>query len=56
MSDVDVKKGFLQRFQFDFPNEEIVCVFDDRQRVVDFWRSQGLECYQVDKWEEVGAK
>jgi uncharacterized HAD superfamily protein len=30
------------------PNFDIVCVLDDRQRVVDMWRSIGLTCLQVD--------
>lgn len=25
----------------------ILCVFDDRQKVVDMWRSQGVVCFQV---------
>lgn len=27
--------------------ERLVCVFDDRQRVVDMWRSRGIACMQV---------
>lgn len=27
-------------------------VFDDRQRVVDMWREEGITCCQVDAWEE----
>lgn len=27
-------------------------VFDDRQRVVDMWRRNGITCAQVDAWEE----
>lgn len=27
--------------------ERIVCVFDDRQKVVDMWRREGLTCLQV---------
>ena len=29
--------------------DDIVCVFDDRQKVVDMWRELGLTCMQVDK-------
>ena len=29
------------------PVENIMCVFEDRKRVVDMWRSNGLLCYQV---------
>lgn len=27
--------------------ERLVAVFDDRQKVVDMWRSQGITCFQV---------
>ena len=27
--------------------ERLVCVFDDRQKVVDMWRSIGVTCLQV---------
>lgn len=27
--------------------ENVFCVFDDRQRVVDMWRRNGLTCFQV---------
>ena len=27
--------------------DDILCVFDDRQKVVDMWRSNGLACMQV---------
>ena len=30
------------------PKWEVLCVLDDRQRVVDMWRSIGLTCLQVD--------
>ncbi len=29
------------------PKDRVLCVFDDRKRVVDMWREQGLTCYQV---------
>lgn len=51
--DVEVKREMLAKLRDTWPSIEILGVFDDRQRVVDFWRSEGLECYQVDKWEEV---
>ncbi len=31
------------------PGFEVLGVFDDRQQVVDMWRSIGLRCYQVAK-------
>lgn len=27
--------------------ESVLCAFDDRQRVVDMWRSEGITCFQV---------
>jgi hypothetical protein len=35
-------------FENNFNKEDILCVIDDRQRVVDMWRSLGLVCLQVD--------
>lgn len=29
------------------PKERVLCVFDDRQKVVDAWREAGLPCLQV---------
>jgi hypothetical protein len=26
---------------------DILCIFDDRQKVVDLWRKQGITCFQV---------
>ena len=34
------------------PFYEVVAIFEDRTRVVDMWRSLGLTCFQVDRWEE----
>lgn len=27
--------------------DKVLCVFDDRQKVVDMWRNEGLTCFQV---------
>ena len=27
--------------------DEVYCIFDDRQKVVDMWRAEGLTCFQV---------
>ncbi len=43
--DEELKKKWLSYFN----KEEILCVFDDRQKVVDMWRSEGLVCLQVAK-------
>ena len=41
-----LKLGWLKELQ---EEEMIICVFDDRQKVVDMWRKQGLICLQVAK-------
>ena len=33
-------------------NQRPDMVFDDRQRVVDMWRANGIICAQVDQWKE----
>ncbi len=44
--DEELKKSWLMSY---YPNykEEILCVFDDRDKVVKMWRSMGLSCFQV---------
>jgi hypothetical protein len=43
--DVILKKTWLER---ELKNgHEIFCVFDDRDSVVDMWRSEGIQCFQV---------
>ena len=33
-----------------FPNtDDILCVFDDRDKVVKMWRDSGITCFQVDE-------
>lgn len=44
MPDDKLKKMWLDKL---FVNDNIVCVFDDRQKVVDMWRDNGLTCMQV---------
>lgn len=46
-SDEIVKKEIYENHIKD--NFDVLCVIDDRQRVVDMWRSLGLKCLQVDK-------
>lgn len=45
--DVELKRGWLHecRVRPDL-------VFDDRQRLVDMWRTEGITCCQVEAWEE----
>jgi phosphoglycolate phosphatase-like HAD superfamily hydrolase len=45
MPDDQLKQMWLDKL---FTNkDDIVCVFDDRQKVVDMWRDNGLTCMQV---------
>ena len=45
MPDDKLKQMWLDNLFTD--KNDIVCVFDDRQKVVDMWRSNGLTCMQV---------
>jgi len=46
--DEELKKQWLLEY---YPNykKDIFCVFDDRNKVVNMWRSLGLSCFQVAK-------
>jgi hypothetical protein len=45
MSDDDLKQGWLDTL---FTNkEDVFAVFDDRKKVVDMWRTNGLNVFQV---------
>ena len=43
------KKEWLEGYRKDFPEDDIIGVFEDRQQVVDMWREEGLICYQVNR-------
>ena len=45
MPDDKLKQMWLDKL---FPKkDDILCVFDDRQKVVDMWRENGITCLQV---------
>jgi len=45
MADDLLKKKWLEDL---FPNtDDILCVFDDRDKVVKMWRDNGISCFQV---------
>ena len=45
MKDDVLKKKWLDDL---FPNtDDITCVFDDRDKVVQMWRDNGITCFQV---------
>ena len=43
ISDETLKENWL----FDIGKKNIMCVFDDRDKVVNMWRKNGLTCLQV---------
>ena len=45
MPDDQLKQMWLDKLFIN--KDDIVCVFDDRQKVVDMWRDNGLTCMQV---------
>ena len=45
MPDDKLKQMWLDKLFTD--KSDIICVFDDRQKVVDMWRDNGLTCMQV---------
>ena len=42
-SDDILKKDWLD----DIGKDNVLCTFDDRQKVVDMWRANGISCFQV---------
>ena len=44
--DYIIKKEMLDNM-LDEDKERLVCIFDDRQQVVDMWRKNGITCLQV---------
>ena len=47
MPDDKLKQGWLDDLWPGDAKKNIVCVFDDRQKVVDMWRANDLVCMQV---------
>ena len=41
--DEELKRQWIAEYDL----AQILCIFDDRQKVVDMWRSLGLACFQV---------
>lgn len=41
--DEELKRQWIAEYDL----SQILCVFDDRQKVVDMWRELGLTCFQV---------
>ena len=47
-----VKKELLDSYLKGNPEDTIMFIVDDRQRVVDMWRREGYNVLQCDSWEE----
>ena len=50
--DTELKKKWLH----EYGHENILFVVDDRQKVVDMWRKEGVVCLQCYQWEEYKRK
>ena len=46
MPDEKLKKAMLDTF---VNKDNVFCVFDDRKKVVDMWRQEGLTCFEVEE-------
>ena len=44
MDDRKLKLQWLDEMEW---KDDVICVYDDRQKVVDMWREIGLTCMQV---------
>lgn len=44
--DEDLKRGWLQSLN-EYDRRRLVAIFDDRQKVVEMWRAEGVACFQV---------
>jgi hypothetical protein len=47
--DNELKRKWFDDLIGEDGKDQVLCVFDDRQKVVDMWRELGLTCMQVDK-------
>jgi len=47
MPDDELKQYWLDSLFPDEKKNNILCVFDDRDKVVKMWRDNGLQCFQV---------
>jgi len=48
--DTEIKLEMIRELRL--TPEDVLCIFDDRQCVVDMWRANGYRVMQVDAWEE----
>jgi len=48
----DTQVKFEMMYEYKITPEEVVCILDDRQSVVDMWRENGFNVMQVNAWKE----
>ena len=48
----DTTVKYEMMYGYKFMPEDVLCILDDRQGVVDMWRQEGFRCLQVDAWKE----
>ena len=48
----DTTVKYEMMYDYKFMPEDVLCILDDRQGVVDMWRENGFRCLQVDAWKE----
>ena len=49
-NDTEVKRDMIH--ELCISPDDVLCILDDRQGVVDMWREEGFRCLQVDAWKE----
>jgi len=48
----DTTVKYEMMYEYKFTPEDVLCILDDRQAVVDMWRENGFRVMQVDAWKE----
>ena len=48
----DTTVKYEMMYEYKFTPEDVLCILDDRQAVVDMWRQNGFRVMQVDAWKE----
>ena len=48
----DTTIKYEMMYELKITPDDVLCILDDRQVVVDMWRQEGFRCLQVDAWKE----
>ena len=48
----DTTIKYEMMYELKITPDDVLCILDDRQSVVDMWRQEGFRCLQVDAWKE----